>query len=105
MPLVLRNCTPTPEQLARGLEAAHVVLQAAGVSPESGWLNSGYHQPWTDATVMRAWYRAEDAAIRAAFGGWRGVPLAAAMEWTPDTEPDAEAEPQSAEVSGAEAAP
>ena len=94
MPLVLRNCDPTPGQLARGLEAAHAALQAAGISPESGWLNSGYHQPWTDATAMRAWYRAEDACMKAAFGSWRGVPLAAAMEWEP--------EPQSAEVLGAE---
>ena len=98
MPLVLRNCNPDPEALARGLEAAHAVLQAAGISPEVGWLNSGYHQPWTDAVAMRAWYRAEDACMKAAFGSWRGVPLAAAMEWTPDTEPDAEAEPQSAEA-------
>ena len=84
MPLVLRNCAPDPEALARGLEAAHAVLQAAGVSPESGWLNSGYHQPWNDATAMRAWYRAEDAAIRAAFGSWRSAPLAVAMEWEPE---------------------
>ena len=90
MPLVLRNCNPPPEQLARGLEAAHVVLQAAGVSAESGWLNSGYHQPWTDATAMQAWYRAEDAAVRAAFNSWRGAPLAVAMEWEP--------EPQGAEA-------
>lgn len=84
MPLVLRNCTPTPEQLARGLEAAHAVLQVAGISPESGWLNSGYHQPWTDAAAMRAWYRAEDACMKAAFGSWRGAPMAVAMEWEPD---------------------
>ena len=105
MPLVLRNCAPDPEALARGLEAAHAVLQSAGVSPESGWLNSGYHQPRTVACAMRAWYRAEDACMKAAFGGWRGVPLAAAMEWTPDSEPDTEPEPQCAEVSGAEAVP
>jgi len=86
MPLVLRNCTPTPEQLARGLKAAHAVLAEAGISPESGWLNSGYHQPWTDATAMQAWYRAEDAAVRAIFGSWRGAPLAAAMELEPDAE-------------------
>ena len=84
MPLVLRNCDPTPGQLARGLEAAHAALQAAGISPEVGWLNSGYHQPWTDAVVMRAWYRAEDACMKAAFGGWRSAPLAVAMEWEPD---------------------
>ena len=86
MPIVLCNCAPDPEALARGLEAAHAVLQSAGVSPESGWLNSGYHQPWTDAVAMRAWYRAEDAAIRAAFGSWRSAPLAVAMEWEPDAE-------------------
>ena len=84
MPLVLRNCAPDPEQLARGLEAAHAALQSAGISPESGWLNSGYHQPWTDSVAMRAWYRAEDAAVRAAFGSWRGAPLAVAMEWEAD---------------------
>ena len=84
MPLVLRNCTPTPEALARGLEAAHAVLAAAGVTPESAWLQSGYHVAWTDATAMAAWYRAEDAAVRAAFGSWRGAPLAVAMEWKPD---------------------
>ncbi len=86
MPLVLRNCDPPPEALARGFEAAHAVLSAAGISPESGWLNSGYHQPWTDATAMQAWYRAEDAAVRAIFGSWRGAPLAVAMEWEPDAE-------------------
>lgn len=85
MPLVLRNCAPDPEALARGLEAAHAVLQAAGVTPRDAWLQSGYHTAWTDAAAMRAWYRAEDAAIRAAFsGGWRGAPLAVAMEWEPD---------------------
>ena len=86
MPLVLRNCAPDPEQLARGLEAAHAALQSAGISPEVGWLQSGYHTAWTDATAMQAWYRAEDAAIRAAFGSWRGAPLAVAMEWEPDAE-------------------
>ena len=85
MPLVLRNCAPDPEALARGLEAAHAVLQAAGVTPHAAWLQSGYHTAWTDAVAMRAWYLAEDAAIRAAFsGGWRGAPLAVAMEWEPD---------------------
>jgi hypothetical protein len=86
MPLVLRNCDPPPEALARGLEAAHAVLAEVGISPESGWLNSGYHQPWTDATAMQAWYRAEDACVRAMFGSWRGAPLAVAMEWEPDAE-------------------
>ena len=84
MPLVLRNCTPTFEALARGLEAAHAVLAEAGISPESGWLNSGYHQPWTDATAMRAWYRAEDAAVRAVFGSWRDAPMAVALELEAD---------------------
>ena len=84
MPLVLRNCDPDPEQLARGLEAAHAVLSAAGVTPESAWLQSGYHVAWTDAVAMAAWYRAEDAAVRAVFGSWRGAPLAVAMEWEAD---------------------
>ena len=86
MPLVLRNCTPTPEQLARGLEAAHAVLQAAGITPRAAWLQSGYHTAWTDAVAMAAWYRAEDAAVRAAFESWRGAPLAVAMEWEPDAQ-------------------
>ena len=87
MPLVLRNCDPDPEALARGLEAAHAVLAEAGISPHAAWLQSGYHAAWTDAVAMAAWYRAEDAAIRAAFsGGWRGAPLAVAMEWEPDAE-------------------
>ena len=86
MPLVLRNCDPDPEALARGLEAAHAALQAAGISAHAAWLQSGYHTAWTDAAAMRAWYRAEDACMKAAFGSWRGVPLAAAMEWEPDTE-------------------
>ena len=84
MPLVLRNCAPDPEALARGLEAAHAVLQAAGVTPHAAWLQSGYHTAWTDAVAMQAWYRAEDAAIRAAFGNWRAAPLAVAMEWEAD---------------------
>ena len=89
MPLVLRNCDPDPEALARGLDAAHAVLAEAGISARDAWLQSGYHVAWTDATAMRAWYRAEDAAIRAAFGSWRSAPLAVAMEW--------EADPPSAE--------
>lgn len=89
MPLVLRNCDPDPEALARGLEAAHAVLAEAGITPRDAWLQSGCHVAWTDAVAMRAWYRAEDACMKAAFGSWRGVPLAAAMEW--------EADPQSAE--------
>lgn len=84
MPLVLRNCTPTPEQLARGLEAAHTVLQAAGITPEYAWENCGYRAPWVAASAMQAWYRAEDAAVRAAFGSWRAAPLAVAMEWEAD---------------------
>ena len=86
MPLVLRNCNPTPEALARGLKAAHTVLQAAGITPHAAWLQSGYHVAWTDAVAMAAWYRAEDAAVRAAFGSWRGAPMAVAMEWEADTE-------------------
>ena len=81
MPLILRNCTPPPEALARGLGAAHAVLAAAGITPELAWLQSGYHQPWTDAVAMQAWYRAEDAAVRAVFGSWREAPLNVAMEW------------------------
>ena len=86
MPLVLRNCAPDPEALARGLETAHAVLQSAGITPHAAWLQSGYHVAWSDAVAMRAWYRAEDAAVRAAFGSWRSAPLAAAMEWEPDAE-------------------
>jgi hypothetical protein len=92
MPLVLRNCNPDPEALARGLEAAHAVLAAAGVTPRDAWLQSGYHTAWTDAVAMAAWYRAEDAAVRAAFGSWRGAPLAVAMEWEADP-PSAEPAP------------
>lgn len=84
MPLVLRNCDPPPEALRRGIESAHAVLAAAGVTPEHAWQHSGFHVPWTNATEMRAWYRAEDAAIRAVFGSWRGAPLAVAMEWEGD---------------------
>ena len=92
MPLVLRNCDPDPEALARGLEAAHAVLAEADISPQDAWLQSGYHVAWTDAVAMAAWYRAEDAAVRAAFGSWRGAPLAVAMEWEagpPGAEPAA----------------
>jgi hypothetical protein len=35
---------------------------------------------------MQAWYRAEDACVRAIFGSWRGAPLTVAMEWEPDAE-------------------
>ena len=91
MPLVLRNCDPSPEALARGLEAARAVLQAAGITPQAAWLQSGYHVAWTDAVAMQAWYRAEDACARAAFGSWRGAPLAVAMEWEADS-PGAEGE-------------
>jgi len=47
-------------------------------------MQSGYHAAWTDALAMQAWYRAEDAAVRAIFGSWRGAPLAVAMEWEAD---------------------
>ena len=86
MPLVLRNCNPPADALQRGIDAAHAMLSAAGVTPEAAWLQSGYHVAWTDAVAMAAWYRAEDAAVRAAFGSWRGAPMAVAMEWKPDTE-------------------
>ena len=86
MPLVLRNCDPPPEALARGLDAAHAVLSAAGITPQSAWLQSGYHGAWTDALAMQAWYRAEDDCVRDIFGSWRGAPLAVAMEWEPDAE-------------------
>jgi len=86
MPLVLRNCNPPPEQLARGIEAAHAVLAEAGIEPHAAWLQSGYHTAWTDAKAMQAWYRAEDACMRAAFGSWRAAPLAVAMEWEPDAQ-------------------
>jgi hypothetical protein len=84
MPLVLRNCNPTTEALARGLEAAHAVLAEAGVTPRDAWLQSGYHVAWTDATAMRVWYRAEDAAVRAVFGSWRDAPMAVALELEAD---------------------
>jgi hypothetical protein len=60
------------------------VLQAAGITPRDAWLQSGYHVAWTDAPAMRAWYRAEDAAVRAVFGSWRDAPMAVAMEWEAD---------------------
>ncbi len=81
MPLVLRNCDPPADALQHGIEAAHAVLAAAGITPEHAWQNSGFYVPWTNATEMRAWYRAEDAAIRAVFGAWRNAPMAVAMEW------------------------
>ena len=86
MPLVLRNCDPPPEALARGLETAHAVLAEVGITPHAAWLQSGYHVAWTDALAMQAWYRAEDACVRAMFGSWRAAPLAVAMEWEPDAE-------------------
>jgi hypothetical protein len=92
MPLVLRNCNPDPEALARGLEAAHAVLAEAGITPQYAWENCGYHAPWVAASAMQAWYRAEDACVRAAFGSWREAPLAVAMEWEPDP-PSAEPAP------------
>lgn len=84
MPLILRNCDPPDDALQRGIDAAHAVLTAAGVTPEHAWQNSGFHVPWTNATEMRAWYRAEDAAIRAVFGSWRNAPMDVAMEWEVD---------------------
>ena len=81
MPLVLRNCDPPADALQHGIEAAHAVLAAAGITPEHAWQNSGFYVPWTNATEMRAWYWAEDAAIRAVFGAWRNAPMAVAMEW------------------------
>lgn len=92
MPLVLRNCTPPPEALARGLEAAHAVLSEAGITPETAWQNSGFCISWADAIAMRAWYRAEDAAVRAVFGSWREAPLNVALEWEADP-PGAESAP------------
>ena len=86
MPLVLRNCAPDPEALARGLEAAHAVLTEAGITPQYAWENCGYYAPWVAASAMQAWYRAEDACVRAAFGSWRAAPLAVAMEWEPDAQ-------------------
>ena len=83
--LTLLNTGPAPpEALERGLAAAAASLEASGIDPALAWLNSGYHQPWTDAIAMRAWYRAEDAAVRAAYGSWRLAPLGVALEWHPE---------------------
>lgn len=82
--LTLLNPGPAPpEALERGLAAAAASLAASGIDPEAAWLNNGYHQPWIDSIAMRAWYRAEDAAVRAAYGSWRLAPLGVALEWQP----------------------
>jgi hypothetical protein len=84
--LIITHCDADAETRARGIAAAARYFADTGADPVAAWraAEACSFGALFDRDAMRAWYRAEDAAIRAAFGSWRGAPLAVAMEWEAD---------------------
>ena len=84
MPLAFKNLERPPEDLARGLAAA-AVFKRADVSPEVAYRHALLRRDGLifSPPLVRLWYAAENAAVRAACGSWRDAPLAAALEFEP----------------------
>jgi hypothetical protein len=79
--LTFPNLPFTPEQHRAALAAADRVFRAYSTTAAECWphvLDAGNRR------LLRAWYAAEDAAVRAACKSWRGVPLGARMDWESD---------------------
>jgi hypothetical protein len=85
MPLTFKNLKLPPENLTRGLAAAAAVFERADVSPEVAYRHALLRRDGLifSPPLVRLWYAAEDAAVRAACGSWRDAPLAAALEFEP----------------------
>ena len=85
MPLLFKNLERPPDDLARGLAAAAEVFARADVHPEVAHRHALLRRDGMifSPPLVRLWYAAEDAAVRAACGSWRDAPLAAALEFEP----------------------
>ena len=85
MPLTFNNIERAPDDLARGIAAAEAVFGRADVSPEVAHRHALLRRDGLifSPPLVRLWYAAEDAAVRAACGSWRDAPLAAALEFEP----------------------
>ena len=85
MPLLFKNLERPPADIERGLAAAAEVFARAGVSPEVAHRHALLRRDGQmfSPPLVRLWYAAEDAAVRAACGSWRDAPLAAALEFEP----------------------
>jgi hypothetical protein len=83
MPLTFKNLERPPADIARGIAAAEAVFARAGVSPEVAHRHGLLRRDGMifSPPLVRLWYAAEDAAVRAACGSWREAPLNVAMEW------------------------
>jgi hypothetical protein len=79
--LTFPNLPFTPDQHRAALAAADRVFRAYSTTAAECWphvLDVGNRR------LLRAWYAAEDAAVRAACKSWRGVPPGARMDWEPN---------------------
>ena len=85
MPLAFKNLERPPDDLARGIAAAEAVFERAGVSPEVSYRHALLRRDGMifSPPLVRLWYAAEDAAVRACCGSWRDAPLAVALEFEP----------------------
>jgi hypothetical protein len=85
MPLTFKNLERSPQDIERGLAAAAAVFERADVSPEVAHRHALLRRDGLifSPPLVRLWYAAEDAAVRAACGSWRDAPLAAALEFEP----------------------
>ena len=83
MPLSFKNIERPPDDLARGLAAAAAVFAAADVHPEVAHRHALLRRDGLifSPPLVRLWYAAEDAAVRACCGSWRDAPLSVALEW------------------------
>ena len=85
MPLLFKNIERPPDDLARGLAAAAEVFARADVHPEVAHRHALLRRDGQmfSPPLVRLWYAAEDAAVRAACGSWRDAPMAVALEFEP----------------------
>ena len=85
MPLTFKNLERPTADLARGLAAAEAVFEKADVSPEVAHRHALLRRDGMifSPPLVRLWYAAENAAVRAACGSWRDAPMAAALEFEP----------------------
>ena len=83
MPLSFKNLERPPDDLARGLAAAAAVFDRADVHPEVAHRHAMLRRDGMifSPPLVRLWYAAEDAAVRACCGSWRDAPMAAALEF------------------------
>ncbi len=93
--LTFPNLPLTIEQRQRAIRAAESVFHLHQCTPADCWPHvlatgdRGALRAWYAAeqaairSIARSWYAAEDAAVRAACKSWRGVPPGARMDWEP----------------------